>query len=258
MAKAFILAGLKFHIETETPMKEFMWRPGSTLRPPVVADSTILVKEMVVPASASVKVIDSFQTQSSTSLSSSGGTVVSTVTNISEAAAKDTDATYTWLATNPHNGSVRALSTDSQKRSRGIGIRISALEWTVPASMTDMSAMDFVELRVAQGTRHPNTVALNGGANFSIILRDALGIEARVSSSAQGEAVNQPYQRIGDGSGLGWQNDFRTIRLRLRDFQGGGTGLKLSMISSVRIEVGGSFGSSLGRFIMDDLQFTKE
>lgn len=115
MAKAFILAGLKFHIETETPMKEFMWRPGSTLRPPVVADSTILVKEMVVPASASVKVIDSFQTQSSTSLSSSGGTVVSTVTNISEAAAKDTDATYTWLATNPHNGSVRALSTDSQK-----------------------------------------------------------------------------------------------------------------------------------------------
>ena len=112
--------------------------------------------------------------------------------------------------------------------------------------------------RVGQGTRHPNTVTLNGGATFSIVLRDAAGIEVRVSSSAQGEAVNRPYQRTGDGTGTGWQNELRTIRLRLRDFQSGGTGINLAQIVAVRIEVGGTAGSATGRFILDDLQFTKE
>ena len=118
--------------------------------------------------------------------------------------------------------------------------------------------MDFIEVRVGQGTRHPNTVTLAGGATFSVVLRDAAGVQVRVSSSAQGEAVNRPYQRTGDGVGAGWQNELRTIRLRLRDFQSGGTGINLGQIVAVRIEVGGTAGSVTGRFILDDLQFTKE
>ena len=112
--------------------------------------------------------------------------------------------------------------------------------------------------RPAGGGVAPGLVTLNGGATFSIVLRDAAGFEVRVSSSAQGEAVNRPYQRTGDGTGTGWQNELRTIRLRLRDFQSGGTGINLAQIVAVRIEVGGTAGSAIGRFILDDLQFTKE
>ena len=258
VAKAFILAGIKYHIEGETAMKEFMWRPSSTLRPTGVVATTTLVKELVPPASANVKSIDTFQTQTSTTLSSCGGTVTSTVANLSEALSRDTDATYTWSTTNPHNGSIRATASDTGRMIAWDWNSAQNMQWAIPVSLGDVSAMDFIEVRVGQGTRHPNTVTLNGGATFSIVLRDAAGIEVRVSSSAQGEAVNRPYQRTGDGTGTGWQNELRTIRLRLRDFQSGGTGINLAQIVAVRIEVGGTAGSATGRFILDDLQFTKE
>ena len=258
VAKAFILAGIKYHIEGETAMKEFMWRPSSTLRPTGVVATTTIVKELVPPASSSVKSIDTFQTQTSTTLSSCGGTVTSTVANLSEALSRDTDATYTWSTTNPHNGSSRATASDTGRMIAWDWNSAQNMQWAIPASLGDVSAMDFIEVRVGQGTRHPNTVTLNGGATFSIVLRDAAGIEVRVSSSAQGEAVNRPYQRTGDGTGTGWQNELRTIRLRLRDFQSGGTGINLAQIVAVRIEVGGTAGSAIGRFILDDLQFTKE
>ena len=258
VAKAFILAGIKYHIEGETAMKEFMWRPSSTLRPTGVVATTTIVKELVPPASASVKSIDTFQTQTSTTLSSCGGTVTSTVANLSEALSRDTDATYTWSTANPHNGSIRATASDTGRMIAWDWNSAQNMQWAIPVSLGDVSAMDFIEVRVGQGTRHPNTVTLNGGATFSIVLRDAAGIEVRVSSSAQGEAVNRPYQRTGDGTGTGWQNELRTIRLRLRDFQSGGTGINLAQIVAVRIEVGGTAGSATGRFILDDLQFTKE
>ena len=258
VAKAFILAGIKYHIEGETAMKEFMWRPSSTLRPTGVVATTTIVKELVPPASASVKSIDNFQTQTSTTLSSCGGIVTSTVANLSEALSRDTDATYTWSTANPHNGSSRATASDTGRMIAWNWNSAQNMQWAVPVSLGDVSAMDFIEVRVGQGTRHPNTVTLNGGATFSIVLRDAAGIEVRVSSSAQGEAVNRPYQRTGDGTGTGWQNELRTIRLRLRDFQSGGTGINLGQIVAVRIEVGGTAGSATGRFILDDLQFTKE
>ena len=258
VAKAFILAGIKYHIEGETAMKEFMWRPSSTLRPTGVVATTTIVKELVPPASASVKSIDNFQTQTSTTLSSCGGIVTSTVANLSEALSRDTDATYTWSTANPHNGSIRATASDTGRMIAWDWNSAQNMQWAIPVSLGDVSAMDFIEVRVGQGTRHPNTVTLNGGATFSIVLRDAAGIEVRVSSSAQGEAVNRPYQRTGDGTGTGWQNELRTIRLRLRDFQSGGTGINLAQIVAVRIEVGGTAGSATGRFILDDLQFTKE
>ena len=258
VAKAFILAGMKYHLEGETAMKEFMWRPSSTLRPTGVAATTTLVKEVVPRASVDVKTIDNFQTQTSTNISSCGGTVTSTVANISEALERDTDATYTWSTANPHNGSIRATASDTGRMIAWDWNSAQNMDWEVPVAISDVHNMDFIDVRVGQGTRHPNTVTLAGDATFSVVLRDASGVEVRVSSLAQGEAVNRPYQRTGDGTGTGWQNELRTIRLRLRDFQSGGTGINLGQIAAVRIEVGGTSGSATGRFILDDLQFTKE
>lgn len=258
VAKAFILAGVKYHIDEELPMKEFLWRPSSTLRPPVVVATTTIVKELVHPASAGGVMIDSFQSQTSTTISSCGGTVVSSVGSISEALARDSDGSYTWSTSSPHNGSIRATASDTQRMIAWDWNSAQNMEWSIPVAIQDVSLLEFIEVRVGQGSRHPNTVTLNGGATFTVTLRDAALIEARVSSTAQGEAVNRPYQRTGSGTGAGWQNELRTIRLRLRDFQSGGTGINLAQIVAVRIEVGGSAGSATGRFILDDLQFTKE
>ncbi len=258
IAKAFILVGVKVHVDQELPLKEYLWRPNATLRPPQIASTTTIVKELLPPPSANVRVIDNFQTQTSQSMSSSGGTVSSTVSNISEAKARDTDASFGWSAADAHNGSTRTTSNDSQRMLACDWTSSQRVEWSIPNALMDVSGFDFVELRVAQGTRHPNTVALNGQATFTLMLRDAVGTEARVSSSAQGDGINLPYQRIGDGAGLGWQNELRTIRLRLRDFQAEGTGIQLGQLKAVRLEVGEASGSAIGRFIVDDLQFTKE
>lgn len=258
VAKAFILAALKYHLESEIALGEFLWRPSASLRPAGVSSAFTVVKEVVPAAGTNVRTIDDFQTQTGTSTSSSGGSVVSTVTNISEAFARDTDSTYTWSTGNPHNGSIRATSTDTQ--------RMVAWDWNVSAGMTwnllpalrDLSSWSFVQARVGQGTRHPNTVTLNGGATFTWVLQDAQGNVAKVSSSASGEAINRPYQRTGSGTGAGWQNELRTVRLRLRDFKSVNPLIDLSQIASVRMEVGGSSGSATGRFVIDDLQFVKE
>jgi len=48
------------------------------------------------------------------------------------------------------------------------------------------------------------------------------------------------------------------VQLRLRDFKSVNPLIDLSQIASVRMEVGGSAGSTTGRFVIDDLQFVKE
>lgn len=258
VAEPLILVALKYHLEGEIGLGEFFWRPNSTLRVIDIALTTTVVKEVVVAAAANPVVIDNFQTQTTTGLSSSGGAVVATVENISEALARDTDSTFTWSTGNPHNGSVRATASDTQRMVAWDWTTAKSMEWAILPALSDVRAHAFIEVRVGQGSRHPNTVALNAGATFSIVLRDGAGIEVRRSSSLQGEAVNRPYQRTGSGTGAGWQSELRTIRLRLRDFQAGGTALNLANIVAVRLEVGGSAGSASGRFILDDLQFTKD
>jgi hypothetical protein len=258
VAKAFILAGLKYHLESELALGEFLWRPSTTLRPNGVASTTTLVKEWVPAPGPLVRTIDDFQTQTSTALSSCGGAVTATVTNVSEALARDTDSTYTWSTSNPHNGSIRATSSDVQRMVAWDWAAAANMSWALPVALQDVSQWNWLQLRVGQGTRHPNTVTLNGGASFSVVLVDAQGVVARVSSAAYGDTVNRPYQRTGSGTGAGWQNELRTIRLRLRDFKSVSPLLNLSEIQSVRLEVGGTAGSATGRFVIDDLQFVKE
>ncbi len=258
IAEPSILVAMKYHLEGEIGLGEFFWRPNATLRAVDISSLTTVVKEWVVPTAASPIVIDNFQTQTSTTLSSSGGAVTASVVNISEAISRDTDGTFTWSTSNPHNGSVRATASDTQRMIAWDWNSAQSMEWAIVSALRDVSNHAFVEVRVGQGSRHPNTVTLNGGASFSVVLRDGAGVEVRRSSLLQGEAVNLPYQRTGSGTGAGWQSELRTIRLRLRDFQSGGTGLDLSNIVAVRLEVGGSAGSTTGRFLIDDLQFTKD
>jgi hypothetical protein len=70
--------------------------------------------------------------------------------------------------------------------------------------------------------------------------------------------LEEPYQRTGSGSGAGWQNEFETIRIRLTDFLHNGSGLDLSNVVAVRLDVGPSFGSAEGRLGLDDVMLSKD
>jgi hypothetical protein len=63
-----------------------------------------------------------------------------------------------------------------------------------------------------------------------------------------------PYQRTGSGTGVGWQNEFETIRIRLADFLTDGSHLDLRDIVAVRFDFGPHFGSAKGRLALDDVE----
>ena len=60
------------------------------------------------------------------------------------------------------------------------------------------------------------------------------------------------------GGGVGWQNEFETIRIRLTDFTTNGSGLDLTDIRAVRLDFGDGFGSTQGRLGLDEVEFVLE
>ena len=126
------------------------------------------------------------------------------------------------------------------------------------AEKRDVRGYEFLSFRAAQATRHPNTTYQLGDLTFTVRLRDGDGNTSFINVGAYGGGIEEPYQRTGDGSGVGWHNEFETIRLRLSDFQNNGQPLDLSDITNIRFLFGSSWGSSKGRLNLDTIEFTKD
>ena len=94
--------------------------------------------------------------------------------------------------------------------------------------------------------------------NFTVTLRDSTGTTSSINVGAYGGGVEEPYQRTGCGVGAGWANEFETIRVRLTDFLTNGSGLDLSEIVAIRFNFGPSWGSTLGRMGLDDIELTRD
>jgi hypothetical protein len=75
-----------------------------------------------------------------------------------------------------------------------------------------------------------------------------------MSIGAYGGGLEEPYQRTGCGAGTGWNNEFETLRLRLADFLNDGSGLDLTDVRTVALRFGPGWGSSVGRFGLDQLE----
>jgi hypothetical protein len=206
------------------------------------------------------QVIDNYQTQTSTAVSSSGGAVTFDVSNVTEAKLQDLDLTYTWAATDPMN--LMTQARDALDLSRGI-----VFDWplgpprfyelAVPAAGQDWRGHTFLRLRACQGSRHPETVALAGSLDFTVTLRDATGVSSSIPI-ASFATITRPYQRSGAGTGSGWANEFCGVRVRLSDFENDGSGLDLGQIAAVRLEFGTGFGSARGRLGLDDIVASAE
>ncbi len=265
-----LLPLVKRYVEDNIPSLDFLTRQYESFRPMGVPNGNpcIVVSHEYRDASAGVTthgaafpigqvksvIIDDYQSEFSDNVSSSLGTVIYTVDNLTEGRLDDNNNTFTWMASDPFNGATQARSTDS---SRGVVFDWTGMEryyeWGIPAAEQNFIDNLYLSFRGAQGTQHPNTLAILGDLTFDVTLRDTSGVTSSINIGAFGGGLEQPYQRGG-----GWHNEMETIRMRTTDFLNNGSGLDLSSIEAIRLEFGPNHGSPEGRIVIDDLTLTND
>ena len=256
--KAASLAMIRRVVENDSSAEEYLWRQYESLRPISVASTTTVINEWIAAPENRI-VLDNFQTNTSTTVSSSGGAVTLVgVANEAEGLQNDNNTAFTWVTTDPMNGATRGRTTDLTRAFVMNWTIASSINWTVPPDRRDFTQGKFLSMRAAQGTRHPQTIALLGDLTYTVTLIDELGEETSLQISALGGGVEEPYQRTGFGTGTGWQNAMETIRLPLSAFTSSGSALDLTRIASVLVQFGGTSGSAQGRLVIDDLQIEKK
>lgn len=255
IARALYLLLLARYTEDETAGMDYFWRQWEVFRPlGVLSDTTVVHMYDEDPETAFV--IDDFQAEPDPTLSSSGGRVTGTVSNLVEDFLDDGDSTYNWVPSDPMNGMSYAGPDDD---SRGIVFDWESgsdayLEFSIVDRDRDFTGYRYLSFRACQGTRHPLTTVALEDLSFEVRLRDTTGNTAAIRIDAYGGGIEEPYQRDFFSAGPGWQNEFETIRIRLEDFLSGGAGLDLTQIDSVRFEFGVAHGSPEGRVGLDDIE----
>lgn len=257
--KGYLLALVRFHLEGEGAAEESLWRPYDSFRPPgapPTSDPCVVVHlEYEEGPNPYDFFADTYQAGPGLEVSSAHGPVEFAGALPEEGALDDNNSSLTWLDSDPFNGMTRGSPGDF---TRGL-----VLGWTEAAHYEiglvpmhrNLSAHAYLCFRACQATRHPSTVAELGDLFFRVVLRDGAGTESAVQLSAFGGGVGEPYQRTGQGTGVGWSNEFETFRIPLDSFLAGGSGLRLWDVHALRLEFGGSAGSAFGRIGLDDLAF---
>ncbi|MEQ8318344.1 MAG: GC-type dockerin domain-anchored protein [Phycisphaerales bacterium] len=260
IAKATWTALIKHYGEGNLDAIDYLTRAWDGFKPLGVMDGTTLV-HMYRPSTidGGSRVIDDFQSNPSLSQSSSGGTVTVGVSNAAEIRQADTNGSLTWTGSEPSNGMNYAfLASDTSAGMVFDFTSPSFVEFQVLPALGDVSGFDHLSFRTCQGTRHPNTVAQLEPVTFNVVLVDGGGTRSTIHVGAYEAGASEPYQRTGAGSGVGWQNEYGTIRIRLSDFLSQGSGLDLTDIAAIRFEFAQGDGSTIGRLGLDEIEFTLE
>ncbi len=258
--KGYLVPLVKRYTEDNVPAMDFLTRQWESFRPIGAPTGDCIVNDLMYrdgPAAGNF-IIDDYQSEFDSTVSSSGGDVTYTVTTLTENRLDDGNTTFTHDVSDPMNGMTVGGSGDD---TRGVVFEWNSdshYELEIVGSERDLRDDAFLSFRACQATRHPNTIAELGDLTFTVTLRDSAGVTSSINIGAFGGGLEEPYQRTGCGSGTGWANEFETIRVRLKDFLNNGSGLDLADIAAVRFEFGSSYGSDLGRMGLDDVEFTKD
>jgi hypothetical protein len=264
LSKVFLLVELEWFAKGNPAAKDYFthlyedFRGSNLISPSATPPGVVAINYRDNPASGTI-VFDDFQTNPATGTSSSGGTVTFDVSNLTEG-NMDGDTDFTFTVGDPFNGCQNMSAGDPFQK----GV---VFDWTIgdqkfyeqgiPVGMRDFTAKAFLSLRMTQGTRHTETVALNGQLHFAVELRDGAGHVSTISTQAYG-GINRPYQRGGFGAGTGWMNEWSTVRIRLADFENDNSQINLKDIVAIRLEFGSASGSDRGRVAIDQIELTHE
>jgi hypothetical protein len=267
--KGYVLPLVKHYTEGNIPAIDFLSRqwesfkpigaPSGPICPESGGDSIVVTNTYHNGASIGDFVIDNYQAEFETTVNSSGGTVTFDVSNVFEGVMRDTDRTFDWTPGDPMNGMILARANDD---ARGVVFDWEGsdqfYEQEIVPEQRDISRHDYLSFRACQGTRHPHTIVEIADLTFSVTLRDGSATSSSINIAAYGGGIEEPYQRVGAGTGVGWFNEFETIRIRLTDFLTNGSALDLTDIVALRFDFGPSFGSNEGRLGLDDIELTSD
>ncbi|MBK7641990.1 MAG: hypothetical protein IPJ19_02905 [Planctomycetes bacterium] len=264
LMKTELVPLVKWYTEGTQASTDFFWRQWESFQPPGEPNSPCVVvdREYIEGPESGKRVIDDYQTNTATNLSSSGGGVSADVDNLIENRLDDPNSGFSYAAGEQMNGMTHASGADNNPGTRGCSFgwsnadRSYALE-ILPA-LGDLSDFRHVSFRACQMTHDVNTIPVLGDLAFGLALTDAQGRTAEINISAYGGGLEEPYQRTGCGTGPGWANEFETIRIPLEDFRRVERALDLSRLRSVEFRVGPSHGDALGRIGLDDVEFTRD
>ncbi len=257
----YMLPLVKWFTEGDDAATDFFWRQYETFHPisAPVSDPCVSVELMYrVGPGVPRFVIDDFETNPATNLSSSGGAVRGTVQGLAEGSANDANSAFTYLASDTFNSIT--LAGDDDTSHVGVfsfdGNADYELDFDIVPEARDAARWGWLSFRAAQRSRDPLTVAQLGDVTFVVTLRDGSGNASSVDIGTYGGGIEEPYQRTGCGQGAGWAAEFETIRIRMTDFLANGSPLDLTDIVAVDLHFGPAYGSPMGSLAIDDLEFT--
>jgi len=260
IVKGYYLPLVQLYVEANPAARDFFIRMYEGFHPMGIPQNVIIANTYKDAVAAGNSVVDDYETQTSSSVSSSGGAVTFDVQHLSEVVMKDLDGSFSWTGSQPENGMTYSRYSDESPH-------CVVFDWTqydlryyelgLNQFMQYFSDKAFLSFRACQGTRHPETDALDSPLSFTVSLRDGSGTTSSINFENYGR-ITRTYKRTGYGSGAGWANEFNTVRIRLTDFETNGSGIDLANIVAVRFDFGSSFGSSRGRIGLDDIEVTLE
>jgi hypothetical protein len=203
-------------------------------------------------------VVDDFQSEPSPAVSSSGGPVVSEFADLVEGRFDDPNDNFTYDGSAMNGMTVGGASDTTSGITFGwVGADL-ALRFGLPADRADVRPYRYLSFRACQCTRDPQNEAWLGDQLLEVGLYDRSGVSSFIGIGAFGGGIEVPYQRAGCGAGVGWGNEFETIRIRLEDFTRNGAGIDLSKIDWIELRCGPAHGSKEGKLGFDDLEFVRE
>jgi hypothetical protein len=259
--RSYMLPLVKVYAEGNIPGRDCLWRQWETFHSPGSPTTICAVVDLMyeeAPQSGKF-VIDDFQTQPSTTISSSGGAVDFDVSNVTEGLFNDVNTDFTNNASDPMNGMTFATGSDSSKGLvfdwNGVDTHLS---FQVVPGAQDVTQYGWLSFRACQATRHPYTIAQLGDLDFHVRLRDASSGSSTIAISTYGGGIEEPYQRTSCGIGAGWGNEFETIRIRLSDFTRDGAPIDLTHVAWVDFLFGPSNGAAQGRLGFDDVELERD
>jgi hypothetical protein len=257
VVRGYYLPLVELYTKGNVAALDFFTRTYEDFHPVGIPAHVVIANEYKDADASGTFTIDDYQGGLAVGTSSSGGAVSSDVEQLAEGLMQDLDGSFAWTGTQPSNGMTRVRFADDDARSAVFdwppgGPRFYELE-VVPAER-DFSDREFLSFRACQGTRHPETDALDAPLSFTAALRDGGGVSSAIDFGVYGR-ITRPYERTGSGPGAGWQNEFGTIRIPVGDFAANGTGIDLTDVTAVRFEFGAG-GAPRGRIGLDDVELT--
>lgn len=259
----YLLPLVQRYVRGNVPAEDFLWRQwesfhpiGAPVGPCVVVD--LMYREA---PSAAKFVVDNFQANASTALSSSGGSVSFVLNDLREGLMNDANTTFTDGGGDVWNGFT--LANGSGDSASGLALMFdgggeSRLTFGVVPAAQDTTRFRYLSFRASQVTRAAQTFAVLGDVTFDVVLKDAGGNESSINIGAWGGGIEEPYQRTSCGTGTGWANDFETVRIRLADFANNGNPIDLSHVTAIEFRFGPAHGSFSGKLGFDDLELTAD